>query len=323
MGKAKQKKRQHYVPRSYLSAWTDPAVPPDKEPWVWLFPAEGRMGSRKSPKNIFEETDFYTIHRADGARDLVLEDGLCGLEGAFVTIRHKLARHEKLTRREYAHLLAFVAAMDSRTKATREFDRGQWQKVLDLMDRYEEAWQRSTPEQRQSMAGMTGGLTRKHRHERGEPTLGYDDVKTLVANPMEHNFGARMNSLLPFLERMNLVIIETADPVGFITSDDPCVIYDPEAYKRSPMFRAPALALPSVEITLPLSPRQLLILSWWDIAAPFVPVPERIVDSFNRRTRFYAHEHFVVNQNVTKGIWFEPGQEPENSWEKTRGRTDD
>jgi len=172
MGKAKQKKRQHYVPRSYLSAWIDTEVPPKQEPWVWLFPADGRIGSRKSPKNIFEETDFYTIHRADGARDLVLEDGLCGLEGAFVTIRGKLARHEKLTRREYAHLLAFVAAMDSRTKATREFDRGQWQKVLDLLDRYEEAWQRSTAEERQSLARMTGGLTRRAtRARRADPRV--------------------------------------------------------------------------------------------------------------------------------------------------------
>ena len=84
-----------------------------------------------------------------------------------------------------------------------------------------------------------------------------------------------MESLLPFIERMNPVIIESDDPIGFITCDDPCVIFDPEAYKRSPMFRSPALSLPSVETTLPLSPRQLLILGWWNIAALFVPVPGR------------------------------------------------
>lgn len=45
--------------------------------------------------------------------------------------------------------------------------------------------------------------------------------------------------------------------------------------------------------------------------------------AFNRRTQFYAHEHFVVNHNVTKDIWLDTGQEPEDSWEKRRGRTDD
>jgi len=316
MAKAKQKKRQHYIPRSYLSAWCDPQTPSHMEPWVWLFPAKSRSGSRKSPKNVFEETDFYTIERADGERNLVLEDGLSGLESEFARVRAKLARHERLTRREYAHLLAFVAAMEARTKAQREWDRSQWKKVLDLMDRYEEVWQHSTPEQRKDLAAMTGGLTREQRHARGEPTLGYDDVKVVVEKPTQHLFGARVESMLPIIEKMRPVIIETDDPIGFITSDDPCVIFDPDAHKRSPMFSSPALAFPSTEVTLPLSPRQFLILSWWNIASLFVSVPRKTVDCFNRRTRFYAHEHFVVNRNATRAFWFRQDKEPDDSWGK-------
>lgn len=286
------------------------------DPWVWLFPAKAQTGIRKSPKNVFEETDFYTIERNDGGRNLVLEDGLSGLESEFVKVRAKLARRERLSRREYAHLLAFVAAMEARTKAQREWDRSQWKKALDLMDRYEEVWRRSSPEERRNLAAMTGGLTQDQRHSRGEATIGYDEVTAIVEKPTQHLFGSRMNSMLPVIERMRPVIIETDDPIGFITSDDPCVVFDPEAYKRSPMLRGPVLEFPSTEVTLPLSPHQLLILSWWDIAAPFVPVPQKTVDSFNRRTRFYAHEHYVVKRNATKAIWFTPDDEPDDSWEK-------
>ena len=42
---------------------------------------------------------------------------------------------------------------------------------------------------------------------------------------------------------------------------DPCVTFDPEAYKRSPMLGSPVLEFASTEVTLPLSPHQLLILS--------------------------------------------------------------
>ena len=36
----------------------------------------------------------------------------------------------------------------------------------------------------------------------------------------------------------------------------------------------------------------------------------------NRRTRFSAYEYFIVNSNTKKDIWFDPGIEPEDSWEK-------
>ncbi len=54
-------KRQHYVPRSYLKAWLDPACPPKQTPYVWIFEKDQRTGRRKSPEKILRETDMYTI----------------------------------------------------------------------------------------------------------------------------------------------------------------------------------------------------------------------------------------------------------------------
>jgi hypothetical protein len=48
---------------------------------------------------------MYTIHRADGERDLVLEHGLAGLESQFVAIRDaKLAREQEITIQEHLML---------------------------------------------------------------------------------------------------------------------------------------------------------------------------------------------------------------------------
>ena len=68
-------RRQHYLPQSYLQAWTDPECPANHEPYVWIFDREGKEGRAKSPKNIFHETDMYTIVGEDGERDLKLEQG--------------------------------------------------------------------------------------------------------------------------------------------------------------------------------------------------------------------------------------------------------
>ena len=70
-------KKQHWVPRSYLAAWRDPVIGEGIEPYVWVFPKESGEGRKKAPKNIFHESDMYTIQRADGVRDLWLEHCVC------------------------------------------------------------------------------------------------------------------------------------------------------------------------------------------------------------------------------------------------------
>ena len=59
-------KWQHWIPRAYLSAWCDPDTPEDQEPYVWSFPRDGGAGRRRAPKNMFAETDMYTIKLEDG-----------------------------------------------------------------------------------------------------------------------------------------------------------------------------------------------------------------------------------------------------------------
>lgn len=123
---AKAKALQHYVPRSYLAAWCEPGSPAGTEPYVWIFDRDSRDGRRKSPKKLFAETDFYTVLREDGTRNLVLENGLADLESKFASSRRKIARHEQLTETEYLQLLTFVASMLARTKSRRDHYRSQF-----------------------------------------------------------------------------------------------------------------------------------------------------------------------------------------------------
>jgi hypothetical protein len=70
---AKSHKAQHWIPRSYLQAWTEPDVPANHEPFVHVFSKDGDRHRRRAPSNIFTETDLYTIKQPGGGRDLRLE----------------------------------------------------------------------------------------------------------------------------------------------------------------------------------------------------------------------------------------------------------
>ena len=297
-------KKQHDVPQCYLKAWCSPHL--YKGRWVvWYFNKDGSNPTRKTPRSIFHEADLYTIHK-DGERDLVLEHGLSGLESAFVGIREKLARHEKLTDEEHVNLCAFIAAQHVRTRAQRDHHQKQWRKVQEKMDRMGEWAKNATPEQRQAASTLGGG---------SGPRLGYDEVKRLAEAPMQTMLAPMIETQLPLLVRMDAVVMECATGPGFITSDNPCVWWDPEWHKKAPVWRGAALADPNLEICMPLSPRQRIILNWKGVTG-FVPVPERMVDNANRLTRFSCSEHFVSKSEVTKPFWFDRGEEPEDSWEK-------
>jgi hypothetical protein len=301
-------KKQHFIPRSYLKAWCDPSTPPDQEPYVWLFAADGTDPRRKAPDNIFHETDLYTIHGPDATRDLRLEHGLAGLESEFVAIRDTtLARRQALDVREHVLLCAFLAAQHARTPRQRDHLAEQWGRVLEKADRMREWAKTATPEQKQTAAGIG-------RPDRGR-SLTYDQVKAMAEKPLQTTLPTMIQAETPLLARLNLAVLTTSDPQGFITSDSPCVWFDPEGYKRAPFFQAPALMYPSIEITLPVSPGQMVLLNRQGLTG-YLPVPESVLDDRNRRTRFHCGEHFVTNTNATRPIWFDRGTEPEDSWRK-------
>jgi len=305
--------KQHTVPKCYLKAWCDPK-PFKGRQHVWIFNKDGSGLRRRSPKSTFTETDIYTIHGPNGERDLVLEHGLSGLESTFVGIREKLGRREELTPEDHVNLCAFVAAQHARTPVQRDHHAGQWGKVLAKLDRLRAWAETAAPEQKQVAASIFPG---------SGPVLNYDQVKRLAEKPMQTMLRPQIQGQVRILVDMDYLVAECdpgAGSSGFITSDNPCVWFDPEAYKRPPMYRAPGMTTPTIEISMPLSPLQRIIFNWQGVRG-YIPVPERMVDDANRLTRAACTEHFVSNSSATKPIWFDPGVEPDDSWERLHPRS--
>ena len=306
-------KKQHVIPKCYVKAWVDPSSPKNQEPYVWVFGKEERDGRRKAPRNIFHENDFYTVGMSEGDRDLAVEHGLSEIESLFAGIRiQKLNFGRELSDEEHFTLCLFVAALHMRTPAQLDHLTGFWERVLNVMNQMKESFDKAPPEKRVQMASASSLGSSDGKG------ASMEQVQAAVDERVKHIMVPALIAEAKLLPKLDMAILQTDSELGFITSDSPVVWFDPEAYKRPPMHQVPALMYETIEITMPISPSQMLLLNRQGQTG-YVEIPPETVDGLNRRTRFHAHANFVVREDDTKNIWFEEREEPEDSWEKLHG----
>lgn len=308
-------KKQHFVPACYSKAWKDPDSPQNQTPYIWIFDKDGSNPRRKAPENAFHETDLYTISGPDGDRNLVLEKGLCQLEYEFNRVRNsKLNFRRELSPEDQIVLCAFAAAAQVRTPAMRDHQREQFRRPLEMMEKMTARLDAMTEEEKTVfISRQPPSLSEK------SSGLDYQAIKAMHETPLQMLLAPMVQTLTPLLCKLDMALLLTDDDIGFITSDHPCVWFDPEGYKRPPMYRSPALIYETIEITLPLSPSCMLMLNRQGVSG-YIEVDRKTVTELNRRTRGFASDYFVVHRNHVEPIWLDEGKEPDDSWDKLHPR---
>lgn len=304
MGKARSThKKQHFVPQCYTKAWVDPdsVGKPKVDPYVWVFDKDGSNPRRRSPANLFTETDIYTLTSEDGHRDLRLEHGFQELEDKFTRIRNMRFKHmQPPTPHELEWLLMFLAVAYTRTVAFRDFQREQWGKVREQMEHLEAI-------HGEGAANAGRAVVRLNSRATGEEVaIGIDEVRQIEANPIQEIIGSYLNVAMPMLSRMSVAVFCTKDPCGFVTTDQPCVWFDKEANKHPGAPRQPALGSRSVEVTLPISPSQCLALTHTPHLRGFIPLPPSGVDELNKRHIAHCKENFISRSPTLREGWTTP-----------------
>jgi Protein of unknown function (DUF4238) len=290
-------KRQHTIPKSYLSAWVDPVTPPGQTAAIWRISKDRSKKWRRSPSKTFVESDRYTIRTEDGGRDISVENTLGQTENDFQPILMAIRRRQSLTPLQRAKLAIFTAAMMGRSKKQGDHWLSQWEEQIEKVKRME----RKT------------GATKPPLSEKLERSLENSHAQLVIAS---------IKTAAPVLSAMTLTILTTKDPDGFITSDAPAVMYNPESYKLPPFYRSPGLMQKEVEVSLPLSPRELALYSWKPMKLLYTPVPDSVVDEINRTIYFYAEAEFVSWKGTTKAAWFEERNAPPDAWENMHPATE-
>lgn len=313
----KNYKKQHFVPQCYTKAWLDPSAPPGPKttPYVWVFDKDGKNPRRKAPSNLFTETDIYTIERADGGRDLTLEHGFQELEDKFTRIRNLAFKQSKWPDAEQlAWLFAFVATAQARTQANRDHHREQWGNIRKKMEDVQLTYENASPSKKKAFEAMSmlssysgGGMTLEH-------------VKAIETHPIQFMISQVVNTVTRAFSRMHMAVLSTDDPIGFVTSDNPCTWFDPEGYKLPPLYRGAGLGVATIEVTLPISPNQCLLISHNSSWQGFMRVDSKVVDGLNHRHIAHCKDSYISSTQETRSSWFVQRPLPDDSWEKERER---
>jgi uncharacterized protein DUF4238 len=281
---------QHFVTASYLKAWCDPQTP--NGAWVWVVSKKERTIFKKSPKSLFTEDDFYTAYDPSGNRILALEHRLEEIEGKFISLRdNKLKNHQPLEPQDRMDLALFVSTMYARTQREKEAGKQIWRDYLEIVE--------SLPPNVSSMI---------------KRTRDYQDViKVHKDQPMIFHLFLFVNMTAQWLFYMNCAIYETILRPGIITSDNPCIWYDPGARNALAPPTYYGVGSPTLIVVLPISPKQFVI---FDQSGPdgYIDLhskpenEEEFVDDINRSTTSNCEEQIVVSEKRVKESWFAEGQ---------------
>jgi len=273
---AKGPTKQHYVPRSYLAGWVDSSTPVDQEPYVWVFNRGEKEGRKRAPSNLFTESNLYTLELDTGEKKYQIEETLSNLESKYATIfQEKINKHLPLAEEEHIFLCAFVSVMLQRTLRHR-----------DNLDQFVD-----------QLIEHTEALEQAHDIPHNES----DRLKHYKRDVHKLTMMRGMPDITQLLAKMSIAFLCAEGGSKFVTSDDPCNLFNPDLQWQR--IYGPGLAQKNVQLTLPLSPEIMLIMSWQAFRG-YVWWSNKEVEEANRMTIGHCYRYFVSHSPKTKRHWF-------------------
>jgi hypothetical protein len=269
-------KGQHFVPNnSYLSEFTNPNTPVNFEPYVWVFKKGSRIGIKRAPSNILKETELYTLHLRTGEKNYTIEETLSKIENEFAKIfRKKIKNHKPLSEEEHIYLCAFVSTMLQRTLRHRD-------NLLNFIDQLIE---------------HSESAELQYAIEPKEST----SLKEYKKNMFQNGIVQTLPDTTKLLLNMGLAFLCAEGNAKFITSDDPCNLFNPDLQWQK--FYSPGLAQKNTQITLPLSPEIMLCMSWSNLRG-YIKWKNKDVHESNRLIAGHCYKEFISSSSYVKKLW--------------------
>jgi len=272
-----QAKSQHTIPRLHLQHFVG-RQPADQ---VWTYDAATGRRWSAIPEETCVQTHFYSAERRDGTMDTRLEEFLSQVESCAAPVYERLL---KLRTPEDAqarfYFAQFLAIMHCRTTAMRRMAgeiQGRGAQILS----YAYA---NNPQAFES-------LTRRFEQERGkkvDPLL-KEKVRQAMLNPKGYEMEIAKEStfialgasdkLAPILNQMKWSIA-VAEHGYFVTSDNP-LVRQVAPKTAHPIYGDHGFLNKTAEVSFPLSPRLLLLLSWNEGAKELGALPRKHVEALN------------------------------------------
>jgi len=269
-------KKQHSVPKCYLREFVDPKTPDGYEPFIWIFDKNGKNKRKKAPKNVLTSKNIYTISIAGKTKDYSIEKGLSSIENDFaILFRQKIKNLLPLSEEEHISLCIFIATMLQRTVS----QKANLEHFLDEIISHGE----------------------KIAEHHGMKSRTVENLKNYRRNAHKLNILEMLPDVTQILLNMSLAFMITRSKSRFITSDDPCTLFNPKLRGQSLM--SPGLGQKNVELTMPLSPKIALCLSWSNFRG-YIDIGKRQIEDLNRTIRAHCYKIFISSSPNKKFRWF-------------------
>lgn len=296
------KRRNHFVPRSYLKQWAGD----DGRLWVYrlLVPHERvPLWKPASPKAVTVHDHLYT-KVVSGTESDEIERWLdAEFEGPAERVLDKVSREERLTADDWHRLVRFLAAQDVRTPARLMESIKRWQAQLPgmledvmreavaKMEAAQKQGKRLEVEPREDSELLGGKLTTSIAAGAGMGTMRYEmiagrnlwlfHIKHLLTRTAQH------------LHRHRWTILRAPPGMEWPTSDDPVIRLN---FNNSENYDfGGGWGSKGTEIFMPLNPRHLMYThigerppEKWSV------VPDDLVDWFLRFIVEHAHRHVLA-----------------------------
>ncbi len=270
-------KKQHIVPKCYLKHFVDPNTPKNHEPYVWVFDKKGKKGKKRSPKNTFTQTDIYTLKVLEEGKDYSIEKNLSQIEGEYSSVfENKIKKHLPLSTEEHVILCAFVAAMLQRTLKQKRHIEG----MLDQMIKRVEVMEKA----------------------RNLPPKKSLELKKEKENAHAMSLASSLPSVTATLVKMNVAFLCSKSKNSFITSDNPCYLFNSQMQWQR--IYSPDLNQRNVEVRMPLSPEITVDFSWVNNLRGYLAFEPDMIHELNRATYNNADGHFIARSPKLKRRWF-------------------
>jgi len=285
-------KGQHFIPRMHLEyfAGSEPVGQ------VWTYDAATGKSWSCVPKETAVQSHFYSVPTDDGSMDTRIEQALSQFEGRAAPVYGDLVAFKIPQGQARAHFAEFLALMFARTPAMRRMQAeviGQGLQIQQyayathagrfakLMERYE--------------ADSGKALTPEEKENARQAMLDPSGYRLEIPQTMTlHSLGIA-DKLAPIFFEMHWALIEPEHGF-FVTSDNPVVrLVDPST--RHPMYGDHGFLNKTSEVTFPLTPKLMLLMSWSEAPVRRAMVPKRYVRGMNEARAahseryLYAHLH--------------------------------
>lgn len=295
---ATRTKKQHYVPRFYLDHFKD------TDGMVWTYDKKSNNPSadarKATPENTAVSTNFYSVQNEDGSYNDQLEELLGKIESDAAPLYGSLLDGALPTGDDKDVMAVFFAALYARSPA--------------LINNV--AWLTG------AMAQITTGLTLSSRElfdenmDRMEKEKGEDATTREERDKLFEAMKDRDRFSMAVLQKAGLMAISAIEPVmdvfrkmhwilvqtkeqHLITSDNPVVKINPDP---SPFYGDGGFLMPKVFVTVPLSPKMMLEMSWKKPHVSRVFQADRDRGRLYNRQRAAFAEQYIFSSKPDGGI---------------------